>query len=310
MAGTVTSGDTIGVIFLIVTGGSGASFSVNAEGQVGGQFKLTITVSGGDGTATSTNSFAVTTTHNYRLTFDGSNVTLEVNGSVEATLASAAKPDRERITLLQSGKAGVALYYNRLAAWSADGGSDRPGVAVELDRLDPNAAGTDSGFGSEADCAAGTPNWNKWDDWASGAADDDGSYNCGQAVEVQTSAVTTHTPTDNIEGVVVVSWQRANTDSKNLDTDLRIHDGTNNIDKNCPNQDNVGWFSQQRTFRLAADGGAWTQGDVDGLEVGVEHISGATNVHASAICGVLVSVDDDPEAAPPENHRRVGAQVA
>jgi hypothetical protein len=91
-----------------------------------------------------------------------------------------------------------------------------------------------------------------------------------------------------------------------------ISDGTNADEQGRALKSSF-YESRRYLYQLAPDGGAWTQTDLDNLEIGVKWEVGddPVTLNLTAIQAEAVGFDLDPGEipVPPENRRRIGAQV-
>jgi len=286
--GTLSANELVEGVF---SAGTRGSIYLNANGQSDGTYKIRARISSTDYDSTST--YSVSTTHNIRVSFDGSTITVEVDGTEEISVSSATKWHDHQITFLKGNVIGAGsdatIKLSGVLLVDGDDGDDRPGVAVEVDKLTPTSEGSYDDWAGD---------WSNWDDYAgAGTNDGDTTFNAGKGG--QTSNLDTHTPTDVIAGVIVYARARGPTKSP-PNWFFRIADGTSTLDDAGTVGDTGGaYWSKSAVFPTAPDTGAWTQTDVNALQAGLNNNTATNNLTATAVSVELFSVDDDPEPAPP-----------
>lgn len=273
------------------------------------QFKVEIRRAGGGATillTSSTTTFAKDDVHSLRIECDGTNLELWVDGTSEGTAAYTGKIDSTFLQLGTSDGAGQPFYINNLATFEGTARADRPNVDVEITRTDPTGDGDTLQFGGQAsggakDCTDTAKG--DWSHWNMGASDkiDTADFNCDNNNDdhIESSATANVTPGKVLAGVMLRGAVGATNGSKTVTTNLRISDGTSSSEVGVTNVTWTDTRAVSAAFPLAPDGGAWTQTDLDNLEIGVHSEDPGGDVEDEkwpAIWALVVSVSDDPPA--------------
>ncbi len=236
--------------------------------------------------------FNTGTDYVFRIQTDGTTAVLDVDGTNEVVAASTKNIDKVKRVLADTLDSGVDRYYNAImdiSSDSADPYADR-GDTVNIYRLTPDANDQSAHyFNVSGSCDDGSAAYTDWDDWASGAHSTGTQVReCGADGNVEISRLSNPGAVAAIANGVLktVSMSASNDAAKTVNFEHEITDGTSSIDQAIQALTSTAFERRIGVFLTAADGGTWTQVDLDGLRAGVvgDAANGANDYHAAFGC--------------------------
>lgn len=289
--------------------------TVTFEGVTSTTYKVKVATQG-NSTITSSTTFSRNVKRTLRVEINPSNVILWVDGTQEGSVANSANRkirmhNAWAAVKTASGYAGEG-YFAGIMVCDSDSQSDRPGIDVEVERLDANADwGSEQDYGDENSCGATDAVYT--DVTLSGDAESLGTHWCDSAAaignqmcEVENLALPTH----DIEGIVTASVSRSQSNSKVVATKHRISDGSTRLTKAVDNLPDTTWRGRRMAW-ADPPSGTWNAriNATSDLKMGIRGDSGnSANDQHGAFVAECFGVDDDP---PPTaaGRRRGFAQV-
>lgn len=238
-----------------------------------------------------------------RFTWLSGQVALEVDGTLEIN-TSTTDPIPTIGFKIGGGLTGPSIKNilpRRAMQVRGDSGSDRPDEnSMLFAAIEPDSAG------SQSDNAWVDGTVADWDDWNGGGAADGGTT-FEQAPDgtegydtVTVLAVPTLTKTRFALFVHVQMGVDGAAASKDLGN-VVISDGTSKNELDLGTKATDGYFVSHGMFNKAPDSGAWTQPDLNNLELGVwgKSVAASHDLRVSAVWGELVQYDLDAGNPPP-----------
>lgn len=261
--------------------------------------------------ATGTTAFNTDTSHSWRLTLDGTNATLEVNGVQELTFAYTGKYYSSRINVHPIPASGQTHYYRGIIVCDAPSSADRPGVTVEMDHLNVGESGngdwaTEQEYGDDANCAPGSTSATYTDTTLDGSDQVVATtYWCEASTEAgkQMSDLGTLSFSGTIIGCIIRRTQACNSTLKTVKTFSRISNGSTAINIELPNLGTTTFTGGECIHRAAPGGGTW-ESDLASLKAGLQ--SDAGNGATDQCCAMEVevyAVNNDPPASGADRRR-------
>lgn len=240
---------------------------------------------------------------------DGTTIELFVNGQSEGSTLYAGKVNNTAYYLHRANVVvGAEHYFSNGSIWGSSSKELPDPDTCKITRLDPTGDGDTMEFGGDdgvasIDCAdTALGDWSHWP--LDGSDHVTTTSNCsGNGFdEIESAACGTVTLTLDSVGVAVIGVVSALIGSKTVAANLRISDGSSAIEQAIDNIVWTGALRMGRYFATAPDAGAWTQADIDALEIGVHSEAPGGDAESDvwpALWALVCEIDDFGAPPPP-----------